>query len=62
MLTEDPPASSAEISAKLGIPVASIARRRGRCLDKLRRDPAITALINLEAAGRELPRQAAVPR
>jgi RNA polymerase sigma factor (sigma-70 family) len=61
MLIEDSTASSAEISAKLGIPVGIIARRRGRCLDKLRRDPAIAALINPEAAGRQLPEQATVP-
>jgi len=55
MLIEDPPAPYAEISAELGIPVGSIGRRRGRCLDKLRRDPAIAALINAEAAGVSCP-------
>jgi hypothetical protein len=39
----------AEISARLGIPVGSIGPSRGRCLEKLRRDPAIAALINAEA-------------
>ena len=49
MLTEDPPVPCAQISAKLGIPVASIGPTRSRCLDELRRHPAITALINAEA-------------
>lgn len=49
MLIADPPASYAEISASLGIPVGSIGPKRGRCLDKLRADPAIAALINAEA-------------
>ena len=49
MLTEDPPVPCAQISAKLGIPVASIGPTRNRCLDELRRHPAITALINAEA-------------
>jgi DNA-directed RNA polymerase specialized sigma24 family protein len=40
----------AEISAMLGIPVGSIGPSRSRCLDKLRRDPAIAALINAETA------------
>jgi RNA polymerase sigma factor (sigma-70 family) len=49
MLLEDPPVSYAEISAILGIPVSSIGPTRGRCLDKLRRYPAIAALIDAEA-------------
>ena len=40
----------AQISASLNIPVGSIGPRRGRCLDKLRRDPVIAALINTGAA------------
>jgi RNA polymerase sigma factor (sigma-70 family) len=46
MLTEDPPVPYAQISAALGIPVDSIGPARGYCLDTLRRDPAIAALIN----------------
>jgi RNA polymerase sigma factor (sigma-70 family) len=49
MLIADPPVSYAEISARLGIAVGSIGPNRGRCLDKLRRYPAITALIKAEA-------------
>jgi RNA polymerase sigma factor (sigma-70 family) len=46
MLITDPPVPYSEISARLGIPVGSIGQKRSRCLDKLRRDPAISALIN----------------
>jgi RNA polymerase sigma factor (sigma-70 family) len=46
LLTADPPLPYAEISARLGIPVGSIGPTRRRCLDKLRRHPAIAALIN----------------
>jgi RNA polymerase sigma factor (sigma-70 family) len=46
LLTADPPVPYAEISTRLGIPVGSIGPKRRRYLDKLRRDPAISALIN----------------
>jgi RNA polymerase sigma factor (sigma-70 family) len=49
ILTADPPVSYAQISARLGIPVGSIGPSRGRCLAKLRRHPAIAALINADA-------------
>ena len=45
LLIEDPPTPYAEISARLGIPVGSIGPTRRRCLDKLRRHPAVAALI-----------------
>jgi RNA polymerase sigma factor (sigma-70 family) len=48
MLIEDPPVPYAEISARLGIPVGSIGPKRNRCLSKLRRHPAVAALINAE--------------
>jgi RNA polymerase sigma factor (sigma-70 family) len=48
MLIEDPPPPYAQISAKLGIPAADIGPARSRCLDQLRRHPAIAALINAE--------------
>jgi RNA polymerase sigma factor (sigma-70 family) len=51
LLVADPPIPYAEISARLGIAVGSIGPFRGRCLDRLRRHPAIAALINAEAAG-----------
>jgi RNA polymerase sigma factor (sigma-70 family) len=45
MLLADPPVSYAQISARLGIPIGSIGPTRRRCLDKMRRHPAIAALI-----------------
>jgi RNA polymerase sigma factor (sigma-70 family) len=48
-LTADPPAPYAEVSAKLGIPIGSIGPTRSRCLDRMRRYPAIAALINAES-------------
>ena len=41
--------SYAQISARLGIPAGSIGPNRGRCLAKLRRHPAIAALISPDA-------------
>jgi DNA-directed RNA polymerase specialized sigma24 family protein len=46
MLTSDPPLPYAEISARLAMPVGSIGPTRSRCLDRMRRYPAIAALIN----------------
>ena len=50
MLTSDPPVPYTEISARLGISVGSIGPIRGRCLERLRRDPAVAALIDAETA------------
>ena len=50
LLLEDPPLPYAQISARLGIPVGSIGPSRRRCLNKLRRHPAIAALMNTEPA------------
>jgi RNA polymerase sigma factor (sigma-70 family) len=44
MLLEDPPVPYAQIGARLGLPVESIASRRALCLDNLRHDPVIAAL------------------
>ena len=49
-LMADPPVPYAQISAGLGIPVGAIGPTRGRCMNKLRRDPAIAALMTAEAA------------
>jgi RNA polymerase sigma factor (sigma-70 family) len=46
LLIQDPPVPYAQISAKLDIPVGSIGPARRRCLEKLRRHPAIVALMN----------------
>ena len=48
LLVEDPPVPYAKISATLGIPVGSIGPTRGRCLNMLRRDPVIAALISAD--------------
>jgi RNA polymerase sigma factor (sigma-70 family) len=50
LLLEDPPLPYAEISVRLGIPIGSIGPTRRRYLDKVRRHPAIVALIRAEAA------------
>ena len=50
LLLEDPPVPYAEISVRLGIPVGSIGPNRRRCLDKMRRHPAIAALIRADVA------------
>jgi RNA polymerase sigma factor (sigma-70 family) len=50
LLIADPPISYAEISAKLGIPIGSIGPNRSRSLDRLRRHPAVAALIRAQAA------------
>ncbi len=46
MLIADPPVPYAEISAQLGIPVGSIGPNRSRYLGRMRRHPAIAALMN----------------
>jgi RNA polymerase sigma factor (sigma-70 family) len=57
LLIQDPPLSYATISARLNIPAGSIGPNRGRCLDRLRREAAIAALISAAAEnpGSELP-------
>jgi RNA polymerase sigma factor (sigma-70 family) len=45
LLLSDPPPSYAEIAATLDIPVGSIGPQRGRCLERLRRSPALIALV-----------------
>ncbi len=50
LLIEDPPVSYAEISTRLGIPVGSIGPTRARYLDKLRRHPAVAALIDADGS------------
>ena len=59
LLIKDPPMPYLQISAAVGIPVGSIGPSRSRCLQKLRRHPAIAALANIEAQtlGSELTAQ-----
>jgi len=49
LLIQDPPLPDATISARLNISAGSIGPNRRRCLDRLRRDPAIAALISAPA-------------
>ena len=46
LLIDGPSVPDTEISARLGIPAGNIEAARHRCLDKLRRDPAIEALTS----------------
>ncbi len=55
LLIQDPPVSYAEISARLGISIGSIGPIRSRCLDRLRRHPAIAALIYPETNRTDAP-------
>jgi RNA polymerase sigma factor (sigma-70 family) len=55
LLIADPLLLYVTISTRLNIPVGSIGPNRGRCLDRLRRDPAIAALISAEAVASQLP-------
>jgi RNA polymerase sigma factor (sigma-70 family) len=54
MLISDPPHSYAEISATVPIAIGSIGPQRARCLEKLRRSPALAALGDSEAEGGEV--------
>jgi RNA polymerase sigma factor (sigma-70 family) len=59
-LTIEPPLSYAEVSERLGIPVGSIGPTRRRCLERLRRDPRVSQLLD-EDAGAHRPVRAARP-
>ena len=59
MLIADPPVAYAEISARLGIPIGSIGPIRSRYLDRMRRHPAVAALINAESGSLRLVMAAA---
>ena len=50
MLAADPPVPYAEIGARLGIPVGSIGPIRARCLERVRRHPAVVALIDADSS------------
>ena len=45
LLLTDPPPSYADVSARLGMPVGAIGPTRARALDRLRRTPALAALL-----------------
>ena len=59
LLIDEPPMPDTEIGARLGVPVGSIGPTRSRCLEKLRRDPAIAALTSVGTAPCEVPGRAA---
>jgi RNA polymerase sigma factor (sigma-70 family) len=61
MLTADPPVPYIEISATLGIALGSIGPTRARCLERLRRHPAIAALIDADAPAARDQRQERLP-
>jgi RNA polymerase sigma factor (sigma-70 family) len=44
MFLHDPPLRYAEISRQLGVPIGSLGPQRARALDRLRRNPVLTAL------------------
>ena len=58
MLLSDPPHSYAEISATVPIAIGSIGPQRARCLEKLRRSPALAALSDVAVEGGEVSAQA----
>lgn len=50
LLLADPPWSYAEIGSRLGMPVGAIGPTRARALDRLRRTPALVALLQDDRA------------
>ena len=61
MLLSDPPRSYAEISAAVPIAIGSIGPQRARCLDKLRRSPALAALVDVPVTGGQVSGAGASP-
>ena len=59
LLIDEPSMPDTEISARLGTPVGSSGPTPSRCLEKLRRDPAIVALTSAGTAPRKKPGWAA---
>jgi hypothetical protein len=59
LLAADPPVPYAQISARLGIPIGSIGPTRRRCLDRMRRHPAIAALTGTTSYSPRPPMAAA---
>jgi DNA-directed RNA polymerase specialized sigma24 family protein len=52
-LVHHPPLTYAAIGARLGMPVGGLGPRPARCLQKLRRCPALAVLIKAEDGNRE---------
>lgn len=59
LLIVRPSVPDTEISVRIGIPVGSIGAARRRCLEKLRRDPAIAALTSTGTVARGMAGRAA---
>ncbi|MFI7061818.1 RNA polymerase sigma factor [Kribbella sp. NPDC050124] len=57
MLVQDPPAPYSEISQKLHMPIGSIGPNRARCLDRLRRTPALATLTAVRTASAHEPEE-----
>ena len=53
LLLTDPPVSYAEISRRLEIPIGAIGPTRARALQRLRRSPALAALLETDSVARE---------
>jgi RNA polymerase sigma factor (sigma-70 family) len=53
LLIQDPPLAYADVGARLQLPVGSIGPTRGRCLEALRRTPALAALTSAGTNGEE---------
>lgn len=51
LLLHDPPVSYADISDRLGIPIGAIGPTRARALQRLRRSPALAALLTADNPG-----------
>lgn len=45
VLMRQPPPAYSDVGAELGMPIGSIGPIRARCLERLRRDPAVAALL-----------------
>ena len=52
LLVSDPPLPYVRIAELLGVPVGGLGPTRARCLEKLRRDQALAAFLELDVAGR----------
>ena len=53
LLIQDPPLAYADVGTRLQLPVGSIGPTRGRCLEALRRTPALAALNSAGTNGEE---------
>ncbi|MEU0532240.1 RNA polymerase sigma factor [Amycolatopsis tolypomycina] len=52
LLFTDPPTPYREIADELGMPIGGVGPNRARCLDRLRDNPAVVALMDVSPTGR----------